>query len=228
MEAIGSLRSATLVVNCASGSFCTCTSMPILPSDSLMSAAIGSAYGAALTENEKLEQQISFAPRSNIENYYIDVNGLSFKVDAEHMFVVNDVTYSMNAGQTYYFLRDWSKVAHWMDIGRSLPLPPTLHFVRPLDYHFAWIIYYTNALYQLCAVDQAEAWTRHALEICPDDAQHLANLRLLTDRAASPAVATTWTAAPRARITLPFGVSWISGSKGSRCHRLSGSTGCTS
>lgn len=49
-----------------------------------------------VTENEKLEQQISFAPRSNIESYYINVNGLSFEVDAEHMFVVNDVTYSMN------------------------------------------------------------------------------------------------------------------------------------
>lgn len=49
-----------------------------------------------VTENEKLEQGISFAPRSNIESYYINVNGLSFKVDTEHMFVVNDVTYSMN------------------------------------------------------------------------------------------------------------------------------------
>lgn len=49
-----------------------------------------------VTENEKLAQQISFAPRSNIESYYINVNGLSFKVDADHMFVVNDVTYSMN------------------------------------------------------------------------------------------------------------------------------------
>lgn len=49
-----------------------------------------------VTENEKLEQQISFAPRSNIESYYINVNGISFEVDAEHMFVVNDVTYSMN------------------------------------------------------------------------------------------------------------------------------------
>lgn len=49
-----------------------------------------------VTENEKLTQEISFAPRSNIESYYINVNGLSFKVDTEHMFVVNDVTYSMN------------------------------------------------------------------------------------------------------------------------------------
>lgn len=49
-----------------------------------------------VTENEKLAQTISFAPRSNIESYYINVNGLSFKVDTEHMFVVNDVTYSMN------------------------------------------------------------------------------------------------------------------------------------
>lgn len=49
-----------------------------------------------VTENEKLEQEISFAPRSNIESYYINVNGLSFEVDTEHMFVVNDVTYSMN------------------------------------------------------------------------------------------------------------------------------------
>lgn len=49
-----------------------------------------------VTENEKLEQGISFTPRSNIESYDIDVNGISFKVDTEHMFVVNDVTYSMN------------------------------------------------------------------------------------------------------------------------------------
>ena len=49
-----------------------------------------------VTENEKLEQEISFAPQSNIESYYINVNGLSFKVGTEHMFVVNDVTYSMN------------------------------------------------------------------------------------------------------------------------------------
>lgn len=49
-----------------------------------------------VTENEKLEQTISFAPRSNIESYYINVNGISFKVDTDHMFVVNDVTYSMN------------------------------------------------------------------------------------------------------------------------------------
>lgn len=65
--------------------------------------AIGTGYfelyvvpNILVTENEKLEQQISFAPRSNIESYYINVNGISFKVDAEHMFVVNDVTYSMN------------------------------------------------------------------------------------------------------------------------------------
>lgn len=49
-----------------------------------------------VTENEKLEQEISFAPLSNIESYYINVNGISFEVDTEHMFVVNDVTYSMN------------------------------------------------------------------------------------------------------------------------------------
>lgn len=49
-----------------------------------------------VTENEKLTQVVSFAPRSNIESYEINVNGLSFPVDTEHMFVVNDVTYSMN------------------------------------------------------------------------------------------------------------------------------------
>ena len=65
--------------------------------------AIGTSYfelyvvpNILVTENEKLEQTISFAPRSNIESYYINVNGISFEVDAEHMFVVNDVTYSMN------------------------------------------------------------------------------------------------------------------------------------
>lgn len=49
-----------------------------------------------VTENEKLTQVVSFAPRSNIESYEINVNGLSFPVDTEHMFVVNDMTYSMN------------------------------------------------------------------------------------------------------------------------------------
>ena len=49
-----------------------------------------------VTENEKLAQTISFAPRANIENYDIDMNGLSLRVDTDHMFVVNDVTYSMN------------------------------------------------------------------------------------------------------------------------------------
>lgn len=49
-----------------------------------------------VTENEKLSQTISFAPRANIENYDINMNELSLRVDTDHMFVVNDVTYSMN------------------------------------------------------------------------------------------------------------------------------------
>ena len=60
-----------------------------------------------------------------------------------------------------------------------MPWPDTIHIVNPMDYRFSWIIYYTNALYQVGAAREAQLWTQRALEICLDDAQHRENLRIL-------------------------------------------------
>jgi glycosyltransferase involved in cell wall biosynthesis len=78
--------------------------------------------------------------------------------------------------QTYYYLRDWHKVVHWTDVGRAMPAPDSSHFVDPAAIGYRWIIFYTNALYHVGAVAEAQRWTRRALALCPDDEQHLANL----------------------------------------------------
>jgi hypothetical protein len=77
--------------------------------------------------------------------------------------------------RTYYFLRDWHRVIHWTEVGRAMPRPDTIHIINPMDYRYSWIIYYTNALYHVGAVQDAQAWTQQALEICPDDPWHRAN-----------------------------------------------------
>jgi tetratricopeptide (TPR) repeat protein len=86
--------------------------------------------------------------------------------------------------RSYYFLRDWPKVVHWTDVGRALPPPDTLHIVNPLDYQFNWIIYYTNALYQVGARAEALDWTRRALAIQPGDPWHQHNLAFFAEEAA--------------------------------------------
>jgi glycosyltransferase involved in cell wall biosynthesis len=77
-----------------------------------------------------------------------------------------------------YFQRDWHTVVHWTEVGRAMPRPDTLQIINPLDYSFNWIIYFTNALFHLGEVEEGLAWTRRALEICPDDGWHLENLRV--------------------------------------------------
>lgn len=77
--------------------------------------------------------------------------------------------------KTSYFLRDWPSVVHWTDIARALPEPETLCIVDPMAYRFDWLVYYTNALYHVGRPDDALAWTRHALSICPDDRWHRDN-----------------------------------------------------
>ena len=81
---------------------------------------------------------------------------------------------------TYYHLGDWHKVIHWCEVGRAMPLPDTVMFVNPMAYRFDWIIYYTNALYHVGSIDDALAWTRHALEIKPDDEWHRQNFLTFT------------------------------------------------
>lgn len=50
-----------------------------------------------VTENESIAGEISFAPRSNIEDYTVSLgNGYQKTISKEDMFVVNDVTYSLN------------------------------------------------------------------------------------------------------------------------------------
>jgi glycosyltransferase involved in cell wall biosynthesis len=76
----------------------------------------------------------------------------------------------------YYFRQDWHKVVHWTEIGRAMPWPQTSLFINPMDLRANWIIYYTNALYQLGDVTAALAWTRQALAIYPGDPAHRHNL----------------------------------------------------
>src|SRR5262249_38936419 len=85
----------------------------------------------------------------------------------------------------YYFLEEWDKVLHWVEVGRSLPAPDTLLFVNVRAYTFDWIIYSTNALYRLARVTDALEWTRVALAIEPDDPWHQHNARWFAAQLAS-------------------------------------------
>jgi glycosyltransferase involved in cell wall biosynthesis len=82
-------------------------------------------------------------------------------------------------GETYYFLQDWPKVAHWIECGRRLAEPQTLCVINPLEYRYTWIIHYVHALFHVGRVNEARDWSRHALTICPDDAWHLTNVERL-------------------------------------------------
>ena len=84
--------------------------------------------------------------------------------------------------ETYYYLRDWPKVVHWADIGRSLPLPDTNMFIDSRDYTHRWIIHYTNALYHTGQIDAALTWTRRALELAPEDTWHQRNEAYFAER----------------------------------------------
>jgi glycosyltransferase involved in cell wall biosynthesis len=84
----------------------------------------------------------------------------------------------LGLAKTYYFLQDWHKVIHWTEVGRAMPQPETIHIINPIDYRYNWIIYYTNALYRVGAVQEAQEWTRLALEICPADPWHRQNFFL--------------------------------------------------
>lgn len=77
--------------------------------------------------------------------------------------------------KTYYFLQDWHRVIHWTEIGRAMPAPDTIQIINPLEYRYGWIIYYTNALFRVGAIREAQEWTRRALEICPDAPWHREN-----------------------------------------------------
>src|SRR5205823_3115973 len=74
--------------------------------------------------------------------------------------------------ETYYFQRDWSRVAHWIEFGRQLPEPDTLCVVNPRECRYDWIVHYTNALFHLGRIQEAMEWSEKALAICPADTWH--------------------------------------------------------
>lgn len=77
--------------------------------------------------------------------------------------------------ETYYFEQDWPKVVHWIEIGKSLPIPQATYPNNPLDVTYRWIIHYTNALYQVGRLRDALDWTERALAMSPDEEWHLKN-----------------------------------------------------
>ena len=79
--------------------------------------------------------------------------------------------------ETYYYLGDWHKVIHWVDVGKAMPEPDSLQIMDSTTYTSRWVIHYTNALYRVGEVDEARAWTVRALRRNPGDEMHLANLR---------------------------------------------------
>lgn len=80
--------------------------------------------------------------------------------------------------ETCYYRQEWAKVAHWVEIGRTMPEPETPVFRDTYRTTYAWMIHYTNALFHLGRTQEALAWTRTALEHDPDDPWHQENLRL--------------------------------------------------
>ena len=101
--------------------------------------------------------------------------------------------------QSYYFLKDWPRVLHWTEIGRTMPVPESLPIINPMDYRFNWIIYYTSALSRLGVLKEAYDWTQRALEICPDDPWHRHNALILQDHARYA----VWKHAPEVQAALP-------------------------
>jgi glycosyltransferase involved in cell wall biosynthesis len=77
--------------------------------------------------------------------------------------------------ETYYYLKDWPKVEHWIRLGRLMTIPDNIAITNPLAYTYNWIIYHTNALYYLGNVQEAMEWTKRALEISPSDPFHQQN-----------------------------------------------------
>jgi len=81
---------------------------------------------------------------------------------------------------------DWAAVLRHCDRGRACPAPDTPHIVNPLQIRFDWLLHYTHALWHLARADEALAWTRHALAICPADPWHRQNYFLFAAHARPP------------------------------------------
>jgi glycosyltransferase involved in cell wall biosynthesis len=84
-------------------------------------------------------------------------------------------------GETYYHLRDWPRVVHWIDLGRQLPAPETICIVDPRSFRYNWMIHYTNALYHLGKPQEALEWSDRALSICPGETWHIVNWHFFSE-----------------------------------------------
>ncbi len=76
-----------------------------------------------------------------------------------------------------YYRKEWQRCADASEMGNKLAVPKRILFVDPLDYSYRWIIFYTNALYNLGWIGQALDWTNRALLVMPNDPQHVHNLQ---------------------------------------------------
>jgi tetratricopeptide (TPR) repeat protein len=77
----------------------------------------------------------------------------------------------------FYYKREWDKVIFWCELGKSIPPYPFIMIHDPKSDNFTWIIWYTNALFNLGRTGEGIEWTRKALEIEPTDKWHQANLK---------------------------------------------------
>jgi glycosyltransferase involved in cell wall biosynthesis len=128
--------------------------------------------------DEKYLAQIRIANLLRIQQKYeqaIDADLRALKIHPEwpHAY--------FNLAKSYYFLKDWPKCVHWSQLGQAMHPPDTLHFMNPMEWRYAWIIYWTNALYHIGAIQEAYEWTKRALEMCPGDQQHVYNLAYFRD-----------------------------------------------
>lgn len=78
--------------------------------------------------------------------------------------------------EIYYYRKEWEKVIHWVDIGRTRPRPDTPLFINEWKHKIEWLIFYTNALFNVGRLADARAWTIEALKLDPTNQWHVANL----------------------------------------------------
>jgi tetratricopeptide (TPR) repeat protein len=127
------------------------------------------------SDDERYLVRIGEAQRLRIEQRYaeaIDIDLQALKLRPELPLAY------FGLAKTYGMLRDWPKVVHWTEIGRSLPVLTTMSAVDPREYDFNWIIFYTNALFNVGDIEGALYWSEQALDIVPGRSDHQLNAAL--------------------------------------------------
>jgi tetratricopeptide (TPR) repeat protein len=86
--------------------------------------------------------------------------------------------------KTAHAQRRWADVVGWTDQARRSRVPDGLHFVDHAAESFGWILPYTEALHELGRTSEALQFTKHALQIRPDDRAHRENFFFFAGRLA--------------------------------------------